>query len=185
MSSSFWLFAYGSRKTGECNHARIEGYVQQVQAACTAGQLFLRTDGYPALFLRENQQVRLGLAEADDDLRWAGFEIAAPAPNPPLVSGQLLELAPGAQALLELDLFEGYKPGQPSEYLRVLIPVFLEEGVSEDPPLRGDPGGVRKDERAVGAWVYACSEPRSDWQAIESWPHPDQPVPAPYTGGRA
>jgi gamma-glutamylcyclotransferase (GGCT)/AIG2-like uncharacterized protein YtfP len=164
-SDSFWLFVYGSLKTGECNHSRIQSAVKHVEPGRTPGKLLLRTDGYPAMLVQQERQVRQGTSDADEDLKWAGFEIFT-SPEPPgnggLIEGQLLELVPGASMMAELDRFEGFLPGQISDYERALVIVLLDDG------------------RSVGAWVYVCSLPEADWCPIDFWPPPGHPQPEPY-----
>ena len=156
------LFVYGSLKTGECNFNQVQPYFVEARAAKGPGRMLLRPDGYPALVVDSSFILDVGSDDLERDMGRAGD------PAPPVeaeVSGQLMLLHSGAEITERLDIFEGYFPGRPSEYLRVLIPVNTEEGWE-------------------CAWVYVAAHPDPAWPAIAQWPClPAQPPPYRYELG--
>lgn len=158
MEDELKLFVYGSLKLGECNDDVISAWVVEALPASIAGQMYLRPDGYPALWLEGT--FALGTADYSADLARCLEPIAGSGGG---VQGQLLRLREGRRMLERLDEFEGYFPGQSSEYARLLVPVATPEGV-------------------CAAWTYACPEggPRPRWVGIDCWPPPGSEKPAPY-----
>ena len=154
------LFVYGSLKQGECNFHQVSRWVRSVRPARAPGQLYLRPDGYPALCLGSERWLEVGTRDhAHDVSRCAGSTTRVEGSVP----GQLLELDQPEVALVLLDWFEGYQPGELSEYWRVLLPIYPDRL----------------------AWTYVCRpEQVSDWPAIESWPPPGASTPGPYQGSR-
>jgi gamma-glutamylcyclotransferase (GGCT)/AIG2-like uncharacterized protein YtfP len=153
----FWLFVYGSLKPGECNFDQVERFLERARPAQGPGRLFLRPDGYPALWLGD-ACAPLGPGEPDRDLLQGGKRVE---PGVGDVSGSLLELEPSA--LGRLDRFEGYRPGRSSEYLRVLVAVWLPD-----------------EQDWLEAWTYVCAEPDPAWPQIDVWPPEGSQKPAPY-----
>ena len=96
----------------------------------------LRPDGYPSLTLEDSGTVQ----------------------------GFVVTLDPGSEALPVLDEFEGYYPGQLSEYHRVAITVATSLG-------------------QVSCWVYVTGDENpSHWPLIKVWPPtPQSANPAPYS----
>ena len=146
--SKLKLFVYGSLKRYEFNWHVIADGVKSCRPAWLTGSMFLRHDGYPALVTQENEP-RLGSREYAADL--ALSLSAAGTADGPRVYGELLELNPGALWIERLDQFEGYFPGAPSEYLRMLVAVRVEEGWES-------------------AWTYtAVANPPDGWPRIQEW----------------
>lgn len=155
------LFVYGSLKVGECNDHYVTRWLVDWTEATTLGELRLRSDGYPALYLREFGP--LGSADYAGDLSLSGA--ARPTAGRP-VKGQLLRLHSGVAALQTLDRFEGYFPQQTSEYLRV--------GLTVDTP-RGP----------QACWTYTgVGIANPSWEPIQEWPPPGHIMkPEPYHHG--
>ncbi len=137
------LFVYGSLKVGECNERVLSKWLKSWELASIQGELRLRPDNYPALFLDQERALEGSI-----------------------IPGQLLSLEPGALALPFLDEFEGYFPGQQSEYLRVAVTVQTKSG-----PQR--------------CWTYVgAGKPKLDWPILKSWPPEGlQRDPEPYSHG--
>lgn len=158
------LFVYGSLKRGECNHEVVEPWLLDLLPARARGRLFLRPDGYPALWV--DRFLAAGSSDYVRDLGlWLGQQDTHG--DGATVQGQLLRLEPTAEALRRLDEFEGFAPGRPSSYRRVLVRVLTPTG-------------------SPSAWTYICPEsgPVAGSRPIGCWPPPDaQGPPAPYTGG--
>lgn len=161
MNNHLRLFVYGSLKVGECNAHVITRWLQDWQEASTCGEMRLRPDGYPALYLSDHSS--LGTSDYDSDL---ALDQAPESSVGHSIQGQVLTLAPGAEALAALDSFEGYFPGQASEYLRVAI-------------LVDTPGG------RLACWTYTgVGRANPHWPSLESWPPPGhQQAPEPYHHG--
>lgn len=162
------LFAYGSLKTGECNYNQVQPYFLESRPAAAPGQMLLRPDGYPALVVDPELILAMGSDDRAGDLRETQNQTQTQNQNQSqtqaqaaaLVPGQLLHLHTGVEITEKLDVFEGYFPGRPSEYLRVLIP-------------------IRCDAAWETAWVYVAAHPDPTWPPIETWPH-DTIQPPPY-----
>lgn len=148
------LFVYGSLMSGQCNERVLLPWRRSYSPATVRGWLHLRPDGYPALRLATHGAVgtRRYLADAALD--------QAPAPEQgPEVPGEVVVLARPQEALSRLDDFEGFVPGQESEYRRVSLSLS---------------GKV--------CWTYV-GPPVIDWPEIEKWPPAwFQAPPEPYQG---
>ena len=161
MKTELKLFVYGSLKLGECNDHVIKDWVLSSEAASLKGRMYMRPDEYPALFLSESGT--LGSLDYAQDLKWdEGIEPQEGS----VISGQFLRLNSAEEALKVLDHFEGYFPGQQSEYLRVAVKVRTKGGVEN-------------------CWTYVgAGEPDSLWPELKSWPPPGlNRAPEPYTHG--
>lgn len=158
MDDELKLFVYGSLKLGECNDDVLSAWVVEALPATIEGQMYLRPDGYPALWLKGGYP--LGTSDYGADLERCAQPVSQGGGE---VQGQLLRLREGARMLERLDEFEGYYPGQSSEYLRLLVSVATPDG-------------------PCSAWTYACPEggPRPRWVSIDEWPLPGSEKPAPY-----
>ena len=135
--------------------------VQDSIPAWTPGQMRLRPDHYPALFLQQHGVV--GSTDYSQDLT---LDTAPVCVGVGRVVGCLLTLSEGTQALPELDEFEGFFPQGVSEYLRVALSVHTERGLRP-------------------CWTYTgVGTPPTNWPLIEEWP-PEQGVrvPEPYNHG--
>ena len=161
MKDELKLFVYGSLKMGECNDHVIKDWVMSSEPATLKGRMYLRPDEYPALFL--SGLGTLGSSNYEQDLKLdTGMEPLEGS----VISGQLLGLSSAKEALKVLDHFEGYFPGQESEYLRVAVKVGTKSGNQN-------------------CWTYVgAGEPGSSWPELENWPPPGlNRAPEPYSHG--
>ena len=161
MSSFLRLFVYGSLKVGECNDFMLRHWVERWEEAEIRGEMRLRPDHYPALFLPIHG--RLGTGDYDSDLE---LQAAPECSDGHPIRGQLLYLRDGTTALPILDRFEGFFPGSRSEYLRVAVSVVTESG-------------------PVACWTYTgVGRPVEEWPRLEEWPPPGLVMkPEPYEHG--
>ena len=155
------LFVYGSLKIGECNDHVLKKWVREFRVARTRGEMRLRPDNYPALFLQEAEI--LGTEDYATDFRLSSAPELTEGHE---IEGQLLVLQGPLEMLRALDDFEGYFPGRPSEYLRVALSVRTELGLEP-------------------CWTYTgVGAPRTDWEPIGFWPPPHLNMkPEPYHHG--
>lgn len=161
MSSLFRLFVYGSLKIGECNDFMLRHWVERREEARTCGEMRLRPDRYPALFLPTYGN--LGTLDYAGDLQ---LDEAPECREGHPIKGQLLYLREGLEALPVLDRFEGYFPGSRSEYLRVAVSVLTDSGPR-------------------ACWTYTgVGRPVEEWPRLEEWPPPGLVMkPEPYEHG--
>lgn len=161
MSPLLRLFVYGSLKMGECNDFVLKRWVEHFEEARTQGEMRLRPDRYPSLFLPTYGE--LGSVEYARDV---GLESAPACRQGHLVKGQLLYLREGREALPVLDHFEGYFPGGRSEYLRVAVSVETRDGL-------------------VPCWTYTgVGRPVPGWPLLQEWPPPGmEREPEPFEHG--
>ena len=136
------LFVYGTLKRGHSNHDRFCRGVLDVREATARGRLYDLPFGFPALVVPKEDVRAEGTADYPADARESGPSPGACAPkaNPGwnVVHGELLTFGDPEDRLPSIDGLEGYRPGEPSLYRRILIPAA--------------PSGA---ERAVLAWAYA------------------------------
>lgn len=161
MSSYLRLFVYGSLKVGECNDFMLRHWVERWEEAEIRGEMRLRPDRYPALFL--SAFGALGSSDYGSDLE---LQDAPECVDGHPIRGQLLYLREGTEALPVLDRFEGYFPTSRSEYLRVAV-------------------SVQTDSGPVACWTYTgVGRPVEDWPRLEEWPPPGLVMrPEPYEHG--
>jgi gamma-glutamylcyclotransferase (GGCT)/AIG2-like uncharacterized protein YtfP len=161
MSSILRLFVYGSLKVGECNDFVLTRWLERFEEAQTRGEMRLRPDNYPAMFLPS-----FGVFGTRDYRRDLQLDEAPECHQGHLIKGQILYLRDGFDALPILDCFEGYFPDEHSEYLRVAISVTTEAGL-------------------VPCWTYTgVGPPVEGWPRLEVWPPPGLVIdPEPYEHG--
>jgi gamma-glutamylcyclotransferase (GGCT)/AIG2-like uncharacterized protein YtfP len=161
VKSHLSLFVYGSLKAGECNDFVIKPWVRSCRSASTMGEMRLRPDKYPALYLLDYGPLGTEAYEDDLQLREAPLSLLGH-----LIHGQLLELEDGVAALRRLDEFEGFFPGRDSQYLRVAISVQTADGPKP-------------------CWTYTgVGQPNEAWEPISQWPPPGLAIePEPYEHG--
>jgi gamma-glutamylcyclotransferase (GGCT)/AIG2-like uncharacterized protein YtfP len=155
------LFVYGSLKLGECNQHVVAPWVENWLPAATTGEMRLRPDQYPALFLPNPG--KLGTSDYEADIRLSEAPVLLDGDR---VEGQLLFLREGVRCLGALDVFEGYFPGRRSEYLRVALSVETDHGFQP-------------------CWTYTGSgKPPDRWPVLRTWPPPGLvKSPEPYHHG--
>jgi gamma-glutamylcyclotransferase (GGCT)/AIG2-like uncharacterized protein YtfP len=159
------VFVYGTLKKGFCNHDEYCAGVARIGKAWRRGRLFKLTGLIPAMTVPEEDVLMFGTANPAADieaqerfetgLRSRGAPVRAPSAGTEwrTVRGELLTFDDAESRLPFLDSLEGFRPGRPSEYLRVLVYVNL-------------PGDMQ-----TSAWTYiAGSDPKGlDEYAEENW----------------
>jgi len=149
------LFVYGTLKQGCWNHERFCRGVLSVEEAVVRGRLYELPSGIPVLEVPEADVLAHGTADPLADVATQArliAEFAARAAHPELgengapggrwgpVYGELLTFDDPETRLPAIDHLEGFLPGEPSLYGRVLVPTIIHGG-------------------AVPAWVYASEGP--------------------------
>jgi gamma-glutamylcyclotransferase (GGCT)/AIG2-like uncharacterized protein YtfP len=101
------------------------------QEATVRGRLYQMPAPYPALVVPQADILALGAADVLADLRTqarGAAEVAPPTED--VVHGELFTFDDAAERLSHMDDLEGFEPGRPSLYLRVLVPVWTADGVA-------------------------------------------------------
>ena len=158
------LLVYGTLKRGFPNHDRFCRNALDIQPATVWGRLY-DLGAFPAIEVPEESILAYGTADplADAAIQ-ARFEAEA-AQHPDLrakgckrrgwglIRGELMTFDDPAERLPRLDRLEGFRPGGPSLYRRVLVPAFT-------------------DHEPVPAWAYVAGDGmrRLCAQPIPSWP---------------
>jgi gamma-glutamylcyclotransferase (GGCT)/AIG2-like uncharacterized protein YtfP len=153
--SRFCLFVYGTLKRGGSAHELLSEYVREVSVASVCGRLFLHPAGYPVLSVPEQIVLADGTPDVAADLAAQKSRLERCVPDPsgwPLIEGELLTLEDPGDWLPTLDRYEGFEPGRPSDYRRVLVPV--------------------RSARSVAAWAYVAGSRMSGLEPLASgsWP---------------
>jgi gamma-glutamylcyclotransferase (GGCT)/AIG2-like uncharacterized protein YtfP len=128
------LFVYGTLKRGFHNH-HLCANASDIQPAWTWGRLYHLRAGFPALEVPDSSLLGLG---TDDPVRDARRAAQVP-PNPltpegdwDQIQGELVTMANADRDLPPIDRLEGFNPLNgcyANLYLRVLVPVWTEDGV--------------------------------------------------------
>jgi gamma-glutamylcyclotransferase (GGCT)/AIG2-like uncharacterized protein YtfP len=124
------LFFYGTLKRGHVNHDRFcRGYLR-VEEATVRGRLYDLPFGYPALVVPEEDIRAVGTADPIRDVSEQRRLDRAEAyrPDGALVVGEVFVFDDPEERLPALDRLEGFDPGGPSPYRRVLIPAETSGG---------------------------------------------------------
>ena len=132
------LFVYGTLKRGFWNHDRFCRGVLTVEDAVVRGRLFETPSGIPVLQVPEEDILAVGTTNPLADVATQAHVTARmsnPEPNPDRlprkgtgapwgsVYGELLTFDDPDARLPAIDRLEGFHPGGPCLYRRVLIPV--------------------------------------------------------------
>lgn len=142
------LFVYGTLKSGFPNHDRFCRNAIDIQPSTVWGRLY-DLGAYPALEVPAESILAHGtadpLADAATQARLtADMAIPAaeaqPAGDWDSIHGELITFPDPIQNLPPLDYLEGFRPGQPSLYHRVLVP-------------------AQANFRPTCAWVYVMRAP--------------------------
>jgi gamma-glutamylcyclotransferase (GGCT)/AIG2-like uncharacterized protein YtfP len=148
------LFSYGTLKRGHANHeAFCRGY-SRVEEATVRGRLYDLPSGYPALVV-PNEDIRaIGTADpardASEQRRLERKEVHHQGST--VVVGELFDFDDPEERLPALDRLEGFDPGRPSLYRRVLIPAEAAGG------------------HVVLAWAYVIGEYSGNHLPGGLWP---------------
>ena len=149
------LFVYGTLKRGFWNHDRFCRGVLAVEDAVVRGCLFETPSGIPVLQVPEEDILAVGTTDPLADVATQAHVAAGmsnPEPTPDRlpkkgtgapwapVYGELLTFDDPETRLPAIDRLEGFRPGGPCLYRRVLVPVQVNGAdlpawlyVSEDP----------------------------------------------------
>lgn len=160
------IFVYGTlKREGRYHDEYCRGYLTMEEASLE-GRLYVRASGIPLLEIPENAVLAWGsvdpLVDAVLQSRWeAELPLSA---NPPseascstpgwiIVHGEIFTFDDPPYRLPPLDRFEGYRPGSPSVYRRVLAPVRTPSGLMRPCWLYTTyPGGMRGRLLSSGRW---------------------------------
>jgi len=129
------LFVYGTLKRGYWNHDRFCRGALDIQEAVVRGRLYEMSSGIPVLEVPETDILAHGTADSLADVatqaRPAGHLASYLEPMPESatagdwgpVYGELLTFDDPSTRLPAIDRLEGFHPGGPCLYRRVLVPV--------------------------------------------------------------
>ena len=151
------LFVYGTLKRGHINHERFCAGLLEAREATARGRLYALPFGFPALVVPKEDVQAAGTADYLADARATGRQPGV-GPTQALagwgeIHGELLTFDDPEERLPAIDGLEGYRPGEPGLYRRVLIPVV---------PLGAEPG--------VLAWAYAVESASGVYLPGGRWP---------------
>jgi len=152
------LFVYGTLKRGFWNHDRFCRGVLTVEDAVVRGRLFETSSSIPVLEVPEEDILAVGTTNPLADVATQARVVARmsdPEPTPDRlpknptgapwgrVYGEILTFDDPETRLPAIDRLEGFRPGGPSLYRRVLVPVQANRSVlpawlyvGEDPILK-------------------------------------------------
>ena len=151
------LFVYGTLKRGFLNHDRFCRGVLTVEDAVVRGRLFETSSGIPVLEVPEEDILAVGTTNPLADVAPQAHVTARmsnPEPTPDRlpnkgtgapwgpVYGELLTFDNPENRLPAIDRLEGFHPGGPCLYRRVLVPVQVNRSV-------------------LPAWLYVGEDPIS------------------------
>jgi len=154
------LFVYGTLNRGFWNHDRFCRGVLAIEDALVRGRLFETSSGIPVLQVPEEDILAVGTTDPRADVATQAHvtaRMSSPAPTPDRlprkgtgapwgpVYGELLTFDDPETRLLAIDRLEGFHPGGPCLYRRVLVPVQVN---GADLP----------------AWLYVGEDPISGWK---------------------
>lgn len=135
------LFVYGTLKRGQSNHDRFCRGALAVEEATLPGRLYDLPFGFPGLIVAGQSVRAVGTTDYAADARSSGRPAETADQDEgssPVVYGELMTFDDPEERLPSIDGLEGYRPGEPGLYKRVLLPV--------------EPSG--KDANIL-AWAYA------------------------------
>jgi len=149
------LFVYGTLKRGFWNHDRFCRGVLTVEEAVVRGRLFETSSGIPVLQVPEEDILAVGTTDPLADVATQAHvtaRMSSPEPTPDRppkkgtgapwgdVYGELLTFDDPETRLPAIDRLEGFHPGGPSLYRRVLVAVQVNGSV-------------------IPAWLYVGEDP--------------------------
>lgn len=141
------LFVYGTLKWGYWNHDRFCNGALYIEQASVRGQLYRTPSGIPVLKVPDSDILAVGtkdpLVDFETQERFSEkpiVETACDATDWRMIQGELVIFPDPQLSLPPIDKLEGFQPGSPSLYRRVLVPI------------------ITKDDEQVAAWCYVCGE---------------------------
>jgi gamma-glutamylcyclotransferase (GGCT)/AIG2-like uncharacterized protein YtfP len=160
------FFLYGTLRPGGAQHGLVSPYVVTALPARAWGRLYHVAAGcYPALEIPESAVLADGSATPSADAETSSFlgnaRVVRASGDWDWVLGDWVVLRQPDQCVPVLDDYEGYCPGGPSLYRRVLIAVETAQG-------------------AAYAWVYTKSPESGDRRLLSgSWSPENLPSGSP------
>jgi len=148
------LFVYGTLKRGFWNHDRFCRGVLAIEDALVRGRLFETSSGIPVLEVPEEDILAVGTTNPLADVATQAqvtARMSNPEPTPDRlpkkgtgapwgpVYGELLTFDDPENRLPAIDRLEGFHPGGPCLYRRVLVPILVNGAV-------------------LPAWLYAVGD---------------------------
>ncbi len=145
-----YLFAYGTLKSDQTEHARHCSPPLSIIPAKVPGELWRLREGYPILQIDPAISLLDATASLESDLgRTAKLAAASPAPKleGPWVRGELFTYPATQEALQKMDTWENFRPGVKSPYQRRMIWTQTDDG------------------EILPAWAYVCYTP-PNWATL-------------------
>lgn len=140
------IFVYGTLKQGQSNHDRFCRTALCIEEAAVRGRLYELPSGIPVLQVPDSSIVAVGTADALSDVatqeRFSENSVVDTGDEMcwQMIQGELVAFPDPRLSLPPIDRLEGFRPGLPSLYRRVLVPIML------------------GDHRWVPAWCYVGDE---------------------------
>ena len=126
-------FVYGTLKRGYWNHDRFCGDAIHIEEAAVWGRLYALPSGIPVLQVPDNHVLAAGsLDPLIDSATQESFrdKLAVATDHEKdwrMIRGELMVFPDARLSLPPIDRLEGFRPGLPSLYNRVLVPVMLDD----------------------------------------------------------
>lgn len=141
------IFVYGTLKQGRSNHDRFCRTALCIEEAAVRGRLYELSSRIPVLQVPDSSIVAVGTSDALSDVvtqeRFSD-ELAIDTGRDEtcwqMIRGELVAFPDPRLSLPPIDRLEGFRPGLPSLYRRVLVPIMLD------------------NDRRVSAWCYVGEE---------------------------
>jgi gamma-glutamylcyclotransferase (GGCT)/AIG2-like uncharacterized protein YtfP len=127
------IFVYGTLKRGYWNHDRFCHNALYIEEARVRGRLHKLSSGIPVLQVPDTDILAVGTSDPRADVatqeRFSG-ETATGAVCAQtcwqMIKGELVVFPDPLLALPPIDQLEGFRPGSPSLYRRVLVPIITD-----------------------------------------------------------
>ena len=145
------VFVYGTLKRGQRNHDPYCTGALNIRRATAFGWLYELPFGFPALVVPAETILAVGTGDYAGDAGKQRSEVGMSLPSEAVAHGELLTFDDPKARLPALDGLEGFRPGEPGLYRRVLIPVHA-------------------DGESLLAWAYAAEHPAGNYLPGGTWP---------------
>ncbi len=137
MQNTLNLFVYGTLKRGYWNHDRFCRDALQIEEAEVWGRLYEQPSGIPVLQVPDGDVIAVGTSDPLKDvaMQWhlaaeATVDAIPDTGDWQMIRGELMVFDNPRLCLPPIDQLEGFRPGKPSLYRRVLVPIFINGGES-------------------------------------------------------
>ena len=158
------VFVYGSLKRGFWNHREFLGHTRFLGEGVLWGRLYGLPQGFPSVEVPKERILARGSWDFSGDAQvQRQQDFLGPPPEKPAgdwdrVHGEVFELPDAESDLPPLDVLEGFDPGAPSYYERVLVAACLKSEVRR-------------------VWVYVMFSPSNGLRIVDGkWPTPETPA---------